>query len=567
MDTIKEDIIILGGGMAGLRAAVAAAEYNSKISVGLVSKLYPLRSHSVAAEGGTSAVLNPKDSFDLHAFDTIKGSDYLGDQDAIEEFVRLVPEQIYTTDHWGCPWSRNDDGTIAQRDFGALSYPRAVFAADKTGFHVMQTLYSRALRYDNIHFYNEYFATKLIVKDNLFNSLTTINVKTGEFVVFQGKSIIFAAGGAGRLYQFSTNAHFVTGDGDGIAYRAGIPLKDMEFMQFHPTGLVPSGILITEAARAEGGILLNNEKKRFMSTYAPNKLEKASRDVVSRAIMWEIEAGRGIKGEYGDMEYVDLDLTGIADILDERLPMITEIAKKFNGIDAHVEPIPIHPAAHYTMGGIDSNVKTTTLFPNVFAAGENACVSIHGANRLGSNSTNECLALGNVAGKSAAGWALSHEIEDLDVSAVNDEEKRIWEDLLKRNGGENVAKIRDDLRINLDKNVGVFRTDELLQKGLKNIKSYQDRYNRISIEDKSSTFNMELQWALELGFMLDLAEIITVGAIMRTESRGAHYRRDFPDRDDKNFMKHTIATYSLDGPKISYKPVVKTKWEPTVRSY
>ncbi len=567
MDTIKEDVIILGGGMAGLRAAVAAAEHNSKISIGLVSKLYPLRSHSVAAEGGTSAVLNPKDSFDLHAFDTIKGSDYLGDQDAIEEFVRLVPEQIYTTDHWGCPWSRNEDGSIAQRDFGALSYPRAVFAADKTGFHVMQTLYSRALRYPSIHFYNEYFATKLIVDDNLFNALTTINVKTGEFVIFRGKSIVFAAGGAGRLYQFSTNAHFVTGDGDGIAYSAGIPLKDMEFMQFHPTGLVPSGILITEAARAEGGILLNNEKKRFMSTYAPNKLEKASRDVVSRAIMWEIEAGRGIKGDYGEMEYVNLDLTGISDTLDERLPMITEIAKKFNGIDAHVEPIPIHPAAHYTMGGIDTNVKTTTLYSNVFAAGENACVSIHGSNRLGSNSTNECLALGNVAGIVAAEWALSHDFKELDSSAVNAEEKRIWEDLLKRDGGENVAKIRDDLRINLDKNVGVFRTDELLEKGLKNVKSYQERYSRISIEDKSSTFNMELQWALELGFMLDLAEIITVGAILRKESRGAHYRRDFPERDDKNFMKHTVATFSRDGPKISYIPVVKTKWEPTVRSY
>ena len=566
MEKIKEDVLILGGGMAGLRAAIAAAEYNPKLSVGLVSKLYPLRSHSVSAEGGTSAVLNPKDSFDLHSFDTIKGSDYLGDQDAIEEFVRLVPEQIYTTDHWGCPWSRNPDGTISQRDFGALSFPRATFAADKTGFLVMQTLFSRAMKY-NIHFYNEYFATKLILNGGQLNSVTTIDLRTGNFVVFQGKALIFAMGGAGRLYQFATYAHSVTGDGDGIAYRAGIPLKDMEFIQFHPTGLVPSGILITEAARAEGGYLLNSKKERFMGTYAPHKFETASRDVVSRAIMWEIEAGRGVKGEYGDMEYVYLDMRHIADKLDERLPMITEIAKKFNGIDAHTELVPVHPATHYTMGGIDSNVKTTTTVPGVFVAGENACVSIHGANRLGSNSTNECLALGNVAGIAAAEWAVSHSVPDLDVAQVNDEEKRIWEDMLKRDGGENIAKIREDLRINMDKNVGVFRTADPLRNSLKNIAALKERYEKITIQDKASTFNLELEWAFEVGFMLDLAEIITAGALQRTESRGAHYRRDFPDRDDANFMKHTIATYSKDGPVLTYRPVVVTKWQPTVRSY
>lgn len=566
MEKIKEDVLILGGGMAGLRAAIAAAEQNPKLSVGLVSKLYPLRSHSVSAEGGTSAVLNPKDSFDLHSFDTIKGSDYLGDQDAIEEFVRLVPEQIYTTDHWGCPWSRNPDGTISQRDFGALSFPRATFAADKTGFHVMQTLFSRAIKY-NIHFYNEYFATKLILNGGQLNAVTTIDLRTGNFVVFQGKALIFAMGGAGRLYQFATYAHSVTGDGNGIAYRAGIPLKDMEFIQFHPTGLVPSGILITEAARAEGGYLLNNKKERFMGTYAPHKFETASRDVVSRAIMWEIEAGRGVKGEYGEMEYVYLDMRHIADKLDERLPMITEIAKKFNGIDAHTELVPVHPATHYTMGGIDSNVKTTTSVPGVFVAGENACVSIHGANRLGSNSTNECLALGNVAGVAAAEWATSHSIPDLDTSQVNDEEKRIWEDMLKRDGGENIAKIREDLRINMDKNVGVFRTADPLKNSLKNIAALKERYEKITIQDKASTFNLELEWAFEVGFMLDLAEIITAGALQRTESRGAHYRRDFPDRDDANFMKHTIATYSRDGPVFSYRPVAVTKWQPTVRSY
>ncbi len=567
MEKIKEDIIILGGGMAGLRAAVAAAEYSDKLSVGVVSKLYPLRSHSVSAEGGTSAVLDPKDSFDMHAFDTIKGSDYLADQDAVEEFVRLVPEQIYTTDHWGCPWSRNPDGTISQRDFGALSFPRATFAADKTGFHVMQTLFSRALMHPNIHFYNEYFATSLFIEDNRLNSVTAFNLRTGDFVVFQSKSFIFAAGGAGRLFQFSTYAHSVSGDGDALAYRAGIPLKDLEFIQFHPTGLVPSGILITEAARAEGGILLNSENDRFMKKYAPHKLEKASRDVVSRGMMWEILAGRGIKGKYGDTEYIHLDLRHIADKLDERLPMITEIARKFNGIDAHTELLPVHPAAHYTMGGIDSNVKTTTSIPGIFAAGENACVSIHGSNRLGSNSTNECLALGNVAGIAAAKYALEHDIPSLVSRNVELEEKRIWDDILRRDGGENVAKIRDDLRNNMDRNVGVFRTEEGLTRSLKNIENLKSRYANITIQDKSRVFNMELEWALELGFMLDLAEIITKGALLRKESRGAHYRDDFPKRDDVNFLKHTIATYSKDGPIISYRPVVITKWQPTERSY
>ncbi len=567
MEIIKEDIIIIGGGMAGLRAAIAAVEENPNISVGLVSKLYPLRSHSVSAEGGTSAVLNPKDSLDLHAFDTIKGSDYLADQDAVEHFVSIVPEQIYITDHWGCPWSRNEDGTISQRDFGGLSFPRATFAADKTGFHVMQTLFSRCQKYDNIHFYNEFFATSLITTDNRFNGLTAINLQNGDFVVFQGKAFIFSAGGAGRLYQFSTYASSVTGDGDAIAYRAGIPLKDMEFVQFHPTGLIPSGILITEAARAEGGYLRNSEDKRFMEKYAPTKLEEAPRDIVSRAMMWEILDGRGIKGKHGEAPYLHLDLRHIADKLEERLPMITDIAKKFNNIDPSEEMIPVRPATHYTMGGIDVNVKTETAIPGIFGAGENVSLSIHGANRLGSNSTNECLAYGNVAGIRAAKWASAHSIPDLDRERANLEEKRIWEEILKRDGNENVASIRDDLRTGMDLNVGVLRTEKELENQVRNIRQLKTRYREISIQDKSRVFNMQLQWAIELGFMLELAEIITIGALQRKESRGAHYRNDYPHRDDINFLKHTLVTYSQDGPKFEYKPVVITKWQPAERVY
>ncbi len=553
--------------MAGLRAAISAAEKDNSISVGLVSKLYPLRSHSVSAEGGTSAVLDPRDNLDLHAFDTIKGSDYLADQDAVEEFVRIVPEQIYTTDRWGCPWSRNSDGTISQRDFGGLSFPRATFAADKTGFHVMQTLFSRCQMYDRIHFYNEYFVTSAIIGQNRFNGLTAINLKTGEFVVFQGKALIFAAGGAGRLYQFSTYASSVTGDGNAIAYRAGLSLKDMEFMQFHPTGLVPSGILITEAARAEGGYLRNSEGKRFMEKYAPTKLEEAPRDIVSRAMMWEILGGRGIIDEHGETPHIHLDLTHIAEKLEERLPMITDIAKKFNHIDPAVEPIPVRPATHYTMGGIDVRISTETQVPGIFGAGENVAISIHGANRLGSNSTNECLAFGNVVGIKAAEWASAHTIPDLDTTRVMMEEKRIWEGILKNGGGENVARIREDLRTGMDQNVGVLRTESELEKQAKNIISLKGRFSNISVEDKSRVFNLQLQETLELGFMLDLAEIITLGALMRRESRGAHYRNDYPKRDDVNFLKHTVVNFTKDGPAFHYTDVAITKWKPAPRVY
>ena len=567
MEVIREDILILGGGLAGLRSAIAAVESNLRVTVGLVSKVYPLRSHSVAAEGGTSVVLDPKDSYDLHSFDTIKGSDYLADQDAVEDFVKLIPEQIYTTDHWGCPWSRTDEGKIAQRDFGGLSFPRAVFAADETGFHVMQTLYGRCMKYDRIHFYNEFFATSMITDGNKFNALTTIDLRTGEFTIFQGKSLILAAGGAGRIYRFSTCAHSTTGDGSAIAYRAGLPLKDMEFVQFHPTGLVPSGILITEAARSEGGYLLNSEGKRFMEKYAPTKMERAPRDIVSRAMMWEMEAGRAVTGKYNGIQYIHLDLRHIADKLEERLPMITDIARKFNNIDASQEPIPVRPATHYTMGGVSVNTQTETGFPGIFGAGENVAVSIHGANRLGSNSTNECLAYGNVAGTNAAKWASSNSTPDLDHKLVLEEEKRIWEDLLNRNGGENVASIRADLGTSMDKNAGVFRTGESLENQVRIIARLKERYRNITIEDKSRVFNTDLQWAMEVGFMLDLAELIAMGGLMRRESRGAHYRKDFPNRDDVNFLKHTIATYSADGPRFDYIPVVITKWQPAARVY
>ena len=553
--------------MAGLRAAISAAERDPSISVGLVSKLYPLRSHSVSAEGGTSAVLDPRDSFDLHAFDTIKGSDYLADQDAVEEFVKIVPEQIHTTDRWGCPWSRNTDGTISQRDFGGLSFPRATFAADKTGFHVMQTLFSRCQMYDRIHFYNEYFVTSAVISQNRFNGLTAINLKTGEFVVFQGKALIFAAGGAGRLYQFSTYASSVTGDGNAIAYRAGLSLKDMEFMQFHPTGLIPSGILITEAARAEGGYLRNSEGKRFMEKYAPTKLEEAPRDIVSREMMWEILGGRGISDEHGETPHIHLDLTHIADKLEERLPMITDIAKKFNHIDPAVEPIPVRPATHYTMGGIDVRISTETQVPGIFGAGENVAISIHGANRLGSNSTNECLAFGNVVGIKAAEWASAHSIPELDTAKAMMEEKRIWEGILKNGGGESVARIREDLRTGMDQNVGVLRTEKDLEKQVRNITSLKERFSKISVEDKSRVFNLQLQETLELGFMLDLAEIITIGALMRKESRGAHYRNDYPQRDDENFLKHTIVNFTKEGPAFHYSDVAITKWKPAPRVY
>ncbi len=569
----KHDVIILGAGLAGLRAAVEIGrKFGDRVNVGIVSKVQLMRAHSVCAEGGTAAVLRPEegDSFELHAWDTIKGSDFLADQDAVFRFVKMMPYEILLLEHWGIPWARREDGKVAARAFGGQSFLRTCFAQDKTGFFEMQTLYDTLLKFTNFQRYDEFFATSIIVKDNKFAGLTAIDLVNGEFVVFTGKVLIIATGGAGRLYRFTTYSHSVTGDGLAMAYRAGLPLKDMEFIQFHPTGIVPSGILVTEGARGEGGYLRNNKGERFMEKYAPSRMELAPRDIVSRSMMTEIEEGRGFEGPDG-LDYLHLDLThlGKEKIL-ERLPLIRELAIKFAGVDPIYEPIPVRPVAHYSMGGIHVDIDGRTPMENIFAAGEAACVSVHGANRLGSNSTAECLVWGRITGELAGEYALSKDFaisEDRILNDAEEEFKRI-DNMLRNEGSENPYEIRNELRKLMDTHVGVFRTGDKLQEALDKVKELRQRFKNIKIVDKDLVWNTDLVSALETENMLEIAEIVILGALLREESRGAHARRDFPKRDDERFLKHTLAYRNEDGsPRIEYIPVNITYWKPVERKY
>ncbi|MGB9135218.1 MAG: succinate dehydrogenase/fumarate reductase flavoprotein subunit [Candidatus Bathyarchaeia archaeon] len=566
MEKLTHDVIIVGAGIAGLRAAIAAAESASKIDVAVMSKVYPVRSHSVCAQGGTGAVLREGDSYDLHSWDTVKGSDFLADQDIVEFFVRKAPEEIIKLDHWGLPWSRTRDGKIDQRPFGGHSFPRACFAADMTGFHEMHTLDAKAKTYDNVTFYDEWFVTALVVRDNAAVGLTAIELKTGEMSGLKAKSIVLATGGHERIYEFTTFSNTATGDGMTIAYRAGAPLEDMEFVQFHPTGLVPPGVLITEGSRGEGGYLINSQDERFMKRYAAEKMELAPRDIISRAEQTEINEGRGLEGPYGP--YIALDLRHLGEEkINERLPLIRDVAIKLGGVDPVKEPIPVRPAAHYSMGGIKANMKAETPIAGLYASGECSCMSLHGANRLGTNSTAECLVFGAVSGEEAAKYALSHEFRELPLEKVQEEEKRIFDGILGRNGDERVPAIRDDMRRLMNEKVWIFRSGSELESALREIKALKERFKNITVEDKAKWFNTSLEEALQLDFTLDLAEATIVSALARTESRGAHSRLDYPKRDDANWLKHTLAYCTVEGPRLEYIPVTITKWPPVARAY
>jgi succinate dehydrogenase / fumarate reductase flavoprotein subunit len=566
METVVHDIVILGGGIAGLRAAITAAEVSAKLSIAVISKVQPLRSHSVCAQGGTAAALREGDSLDLHAWDTVKGSDFLADQDVVEFFVKQSPQEIIQLEHWGLPWSRTDDGKINQRPFGGHSFPRACFAADMTGFHEMHTLYGKAIALQNIKFYDEWFVTSLIVEDNCAKGLTAIELKTGGMHTLQAKAVILATGGHERIYEFTTFSHSATGDGMTMAYRAGVPLEDMEFIQFHPTGLLPSGVLITEGARGEGGYLLNVQGERFMKRYAPDKMELAPRDIISRSETTEIQEGRGLTGPYGS--YIALDLTHLGEEkINERLPLIRDVAIKLGGVDPVKEPIPIKPAAHYSMGGIRTSIKTETPVPGLYAAGECACLSLHGANRLGTNSTADCLVFGAVAGAEAAHYALSAKLPGLSRERIAAEEKRVFQGIFGNEGPERVPAIRDEMRRVMHEQVWVFRREDELKSALKAIEGLKERFKHIRVEDRSQSYNTDLVAALQLDFMLDLAEVTVTSAIARQESRGAHSRLDYPKRDDEHWLKHTLAYYTKEGPRLEYTPVAITKWPPVARTY
>ncbi len=570
-EKISHDLLILGSGLAGLRAAVEAQRSSDgRVNVGIISKVQLMRSHSVAAEGGTACMLRPEegDSFDLHAWDTVKGSDFLGDQDVIHRFVRAMPNEILQLDHWGIPWSRTAEGRIDQRPFGGHSYPRAVLAADKTGFFEMQTLYDNLLKYGNFNRYDELFITSILVEDGKFAGLLGFDVPSGRFVTLQGKALIIATGGAGCLYGFTTYSQTVTGDGLAMAYRAGLSLEDMEFVQFHPTGLAPSGILITEGCRGEGGYLLNADGDRFMEKYAPEKMELAPRDLISRSMITEIEEGRGIEGVGGFVHlYLDLRHLG-ADRINQRLPLIREVCIEFAGIDPIEAPIPVRPVAHYSMGGIETDIDGRTKVPNVWVAGEAACVSLHGANRLGSNSTAECLVWGGITGAEATKYIQggAHTTEAPE-SRIADEEKRVFEGILKSDGPENPYDIKRELREMMDVNLAVFRTAGELAEMEAKVSELNGRFTGIRVQDKHRSYNSNLVHVLEIRNLLDLAEVMVKGAIAREESRGAHARRDFPTRDDGKWLKHTLATFTPEGPKLDYKDVTINTWKPVERKY
>lgn len=565
----KHQVLVVGGGLAGLRAAVESAMMG--VDTAVLSLLYPVRSHSGAAQGGINAALAnmpecADDSPAKHAYDTVKGSDFLADQDAAEIMTTDAPKRIYELEHWGVPFSRTPDGKIAQRPFGGAGYPRTCYAADKTGLYLLHTLNEQAVKH-NIKVYNEWAALALASDGERNHGLVALNLQTGEIGTFAADAVIIATGGAGRIYKRTTNSMSSTGFGMSLAYRAGVALEDMEFVQFHPTTIIGTNILMTEGARGEGGYLINNQGERFMQRYAPKAMELAPRDIVSRSIQIEINEGRGFP-EGGGCVHLDLRHLGREKIL-ERLPGIRDICLSFLGIDPIEQPIPIQPGQHYTMGGIDTDKDGATRLPGLFAAGECACVSVHGANRLGGNSLLECVVMGQRAGAAAARY-VQGKASALKEAVLNDTEKKVVGEvdaLLKSEGKERLVTLRDAMAETMTDKVGVFRDKKPMQEALATIQELRARYRNIGVDAKHRKFNLDLLRTIELGGMLEVAETMAAGALAREESRGAHSRLDFPKRDDVNWMRHTLAYRTADGPRLEYELVVQTKWQPEERKY
>ncbi len=555
---VSHDIIVVGAGLAGMRAAIEAA--GSGLNAAIVSKVHPVRSHSVAAQGGINAALSLNDSWEAHMFDTVKGSDYLGDQDAIEILCKEARADIFELDSMGCLFSRDDNGRISQRPFGGADFPRTCYAADRTGHAMLHTLYEQLLKH-GVAVYEEWFVTSLSVEDGVCRGLIVLDIHTGKLHRLRSKAVILATGGYGRVYKNSTNALINTGDGMGLALSSGAYLMDMEFVQFHPTTLKSTGILISEGARGEGAYLLNANGERFMKKYAPKKLELASRDVVCRAEQQEIEGGRGVDGcVFLDMRHLGEEL------INERLPQIRQLSIDFEGIDPVKELIPVKPGAHYSMGGIKTDVGGATNINGLYAAGECACVSVHGANRLGGNSLLETIVFGRRAGQAASLYAKETPLPGFPDDALRNASSEIAA-IMNRTNGEKVSDIREKLASVMTTYVGIFRDKERLSKGLTEIMELKKRYKNIHVEDKGDVFNTDITSAIELGHLITLAECIVISAINRTESRGSHYRLDFPMRDDENRLKHTLLSKDGTSIKLSYKDVVITRYKPMERIY
>jgi fumarate reductase flavoprotein subunit len=576
--TASHNIVVIGGGAAGLRAAIAIAETNPRLSVAIVSKVYPMRSHTVSAEGGAAAVAGEDDSLDEHAHDTVSGSDWLCDQDAVEAFVAEAPLELLQLEHWGCPWSRKPDGRIAVRAFGGMNKKRTWFAADKTGFHLLHTLFQRLLAYPDITRYDEWFATKLLVDDGRVCGLVAIELATGRVETILADAVILCTGGCGRVFPFTTNSNSTTGDGMVLAFRAGAPLKDMEFVQYHPTGLPFTGILITEAARAEGGWLLNKDGYRYLQDYdlgtpTPEpklrSMELGPRDRVSQAFVHEHDKGRTVDTPYGPVVYLDLRHLG-AEVIDAKLPFVRELCRDYQHIDPVTELVPVQPVVHYMMGGVHTDIHGATALPGLYAAGETACVSINGANRLGSNSLPECLVFGARTGRAAAEYASEVRSASPAVQAqARTEAERLERELSRRvQGSDRIADIRTDMRATLETAAGIYRDGPTLTAAFDQIKLLQERFAKVGIDDHSRTFNTELTALLELSGMLDIAQEIIESALRREESRGAHQRTDFPNRDDEHFLAHTLIHREPDGTaRVDYLPVTITRWPPGERLY
>ena len=578
LDISSTDVLLIGGGGAGLRAAIAVAETNPNLRVAVVSKVYPMRSHTVSAEGGAAGAIKSDDSFDEHAYDTISGGDWLPDQDAVEMFVKEAPLELMRLEHWGCPWNREPDGHVAVRPFGGMKKERTWFAADKTGFHMLHTLFQTSLKYNAVARYDEYYATKLLMEDGQVQGCVAIELSSGKIQAIAARAVILCTGGCGRVFPFTTNAAIKTGDGMSLAYRAGAPLKDMEFVQYHPTGLPFTGILITEAARAEGGYMLNKDGYRYLQDYNLGKpqpqpvlrsMELGPRDRLSQAFVKEYEKGRTIEGPYGAVVNLDLRHLGEKKI-NAKLPFVRELCLKYENLDPVRELIPVRPVVHYVMGGIHTDMNGATTIKGLYAAGEAACVSINGANRLGSNSLTECLVFGARAGRDAAEFASVQRMPGRHLLAqAADEEARLEDQFLNKSGGrERIATIREEMQKTMEHSAGIYRSGDSLEQGAAKLRELQERYLDIGLDDHVRTFNTELVAALELGSMLDVAESMIQCALHRTESRGAHQRTDHPARDDQKFLAHSLVSRRADGPPaVDYVPVTITRWPPAERVY